>query len=39
MTLNMLIAEVMGGQLKMKEYIGPIRAASQCADRKMVGAN
>jgi branched-chain amino acid transport system substrate-binding protein/urea transport system substrate-binding protein len=38
MTLNMLIAEVMGGQLKMKEYIGPIRAANQCAGKKMEGA-
>jgi ABC-type branched-subunit amino acid transport system substrate-binding protein len=38
MTLNMLIAEVIGGQLKMKEYIGPITAASQCAGKKMVGA-
>ncbi len=38
MTLNMLIAEVMGGQLKMKEYIGPLRAANQCAGKKMGGA-
>ena len=38
MTLNMLIAEVTGGQLKMKEYIGPIRASSQCAGKKMGGA-
>jgi len=38
MTLNMLIAEVTGGQLKMKEYIGPIRAVSQCKDKKMEGA-
>lgn len=37
MTLNMLIAEVMGGQLKMKEYIGPIRAADQCAGKEMGG--
>ncbi len=37
MTLNMLIAEVTGGQLKLKEYIGPIRAASQCEGKKMVG--
>jgi branched-chain amino acid transport system substrate-binding protein/urea transport system substrate-binding protein len=38
MTLNMLIAEVTGGQLKMKEYIGPIRASNQCKDKKMEGA-
>jgi ABC-type branched-subunit amino acid transport system substrate-binding protein len=38
MTLNMLIAEVIGGQLKLKKYIGPIRAGNQCQDRKMVGA-
>jgi ABC-type branched-subunit amino acid transport system substrate-binding protein len=38
MTLNMLIAEVMGGQLKMKEYIGPIRAVNQCAGKKMGGS-
>jgi ABC-type branched-subunit amino acid transport system substrate-binding protein len=38
MTLNMLIAEVMGGQLKMKEYIGPIRASNQCEGKKMEGA-
>ena len=38
MTLNMLIAEVMGGKLKMKKYIGPIRAESQCQGKKMVGA-
>ncbi len=38
MTLNMLIAEVIGGQLKLKKYIGPIRAANQCQGRKMVGA-
>jgi hypothetical protein len=37
MTLNMLIAEVMGGQLKLKDYIGPIQAVSQCEGRKMVG--
>jgi len=30
MTLNMLIAEVVGGDLTLKEYIGPIRAADQC---------
>ncbi len=30
MTLNMLIAEVMGGNLVLKKYIGPIQAASQC---------
>lgn len=39
MTLNMLIAEVIGGNLTLKEYIGPIRAASQCEGRKMVGAD
>ncbi len=30
MTLNMLIAEVMGGNLVLKKYIGPIQAVSQC---------
>jgi branched-chain amino acid transport system substrate-binding protein/urea transport system substrate-binding protein len=30
MTLNMLIAEVIGGNLDLKKYIGPIQAASQC---------
>jgi len=29
-TLNMLIAEVMGGNLVLKKYIGPIQAANQC---------
>ena len=30
MTLNMLIAEVIGGNLSLKKYIGPIQAAAQC---------
>ena len=30
MTLNMLIAEVIGGNLTLKKYIGPIQAAGQC---------
>ena len=38
MTLNMLIAEVMGGKLKLKKYMGPITSPSQCAGRKMVGS-
>jgi ABC-type branched-subunit amino acid transport system substrate-binding protein len=34
MILNMLIAEVSNGQLLMKEYIGPVAPADQCAGRK-----
>lgn len=37
MTLNMLIAEVKDGKLQLNKYIGPIRAANQCKDRKMDG--
>ena len=34
MILNMLIAEVSGGELVMKEDIGPVAPADQCAGRK-----
>jgi ABC-type branched-subunit amino acid transport system substrate-binding protein len=33
MVLNIVIAEVSGGNLVQKKYIGPIAPANQCADR------
>ncbi len=39
MTLNIMIGEVVNGELMMREEIGPVTAPDQCRGKSMIGGN